>query len=687
MKKEIKLIQPKSKANNIEKNVSIRTKLIVSFISLGILPATIITIVMLTVSSNAIIDKVNVSNTAYVQKMIEILNADIESVENIISVILTDTDLNESVSKSERDYDNAFEMIKDREENYDKKIQSLRFSNKVIKNIFVVKENETIGEMLFPKNSFSEEFYKSEVYGEVEKSGSNTSWFINLYDTDDIFVMRRFPSLNTGEIVGTLVVQVDKMLFGDNLVSDFGEGVFVNIADEDGNPVILTENHPYNTSDDYYLGLSTRARDISLNSFETTEILSLDSILTYGVTTNGWIYSMQIPMYILLEDISSIRRIAVIQIIVVVIIAIALGLVITSTITDPINYLAYKIRQVEEGNLTERSIYSGKSEIGKLSSSFNKMVSNVSNLINDVSKAVSIINRSASEINQISDNSATISKEIMVAVKFVSDGATKQAEDAEKTLNIVDDLLSKIDITEKHFGLVMETSENTKKVASKSEVIIKELANTSQQTIKSYKDIEVNLKSLVVRFNEVSKFVSEIDSISQQTNLLALNASIEAARAGSHGKGFAVVAEEVRKLSNQSSLVTKDIAKIMASIYKDTKEAEKLLKSSSKIYDKQDVAVSSTGRVLGEVNDNMQLISTDVQLVFDQFKNLNESKESTTLSISSIASVSEEIAAAVEEVLASGHEQVTFNEALLDMAIELNELVKGLGDELAFFVV
>ena len=65
---------------------------------------------------------------------------------------------------------------------------------------------------------------------------------------------------------------------------------------------------------------------------------------------------------------------------------------------------------------------------------------------------------------------------------------------------------------------------------------------------------------------DIEQMFGIINSIAKQTNLLALNATIEAARAGDAGRGFAVVAEEVSKLANQSSSVTKDIQESVVAI-------------------------------------------------------------------------------------------------------------------------
>lgn len=59
---------------------------------------------------------------------------------------------------------------------------------------------------------------------------------------------------------------------------------------------------------------------------------------------------------------------------------------------------------------------------------------------------------------------------------------------------------------------------------------------------------------------------SELKALQNKQKILALNASIEAARAGEKGAGFAVVAKEVGKLSEQSTVVNKEIEEIVGKI-------------------------------------------------------------------------------------------------------------------------
>ena len=85
------------------------------------------------------------------------------------------------------------------------------------------------------------------------------------------------------------------------------------------------------------------------------------------------------------------------------------------------------------------------------------------------------------------------------------------------------------------------------------------------------------IDSILVNTAEINKISDEIQYISDQTNLLALNAAIEAARAGEHGRGFSVVAEEVRKLSDRTSLASNNIIQIVGKVDSSVREISRSL--------------------------------------------------------------------------------------------------------------
>lgn len=68
-----------------------------------------------------------------------------------------------------------------------------------------------------------------------------------------------------------------------------------------------------------------------------------------------------------------------------------------------------------------------------------------------------------------------------------------------------------------------------------------------------------HISDLNQQINKVEDEMKDIRSISTQVKILSLNASVEAAHAGAAGKGFSVVADEIRKLSENTSEIVKQI--------------------------------------------------------------------------------------------------------------------------------
>jgi methyl-accepting chemotaxis protein len=106
---------------------------------------------------------------------------------------------------------------------------------------------------------------------------------------------------------------------------------------------------------------------------------------------------------------------------------------------------------------------------------------------------------------------------------------------------------------------------------------------------------------------EIGNIVTVIDEITTQTKLLALNAAIISAQAGEQGKGFAVVAEEIRALADRTSLSTREIGEVVASVQQETLASVEWAKEGEE-------AVRTGKELVARVSDNLETINQSAAL-------------------------------------------------------------------------
>lgn len=138
------------------------------------------------------------------------------------------------------------------------------------------------------------------------------------------------------------------------------------------------------------------------------------------------------------------------------------------------------------------------------------------------------------------------------------------------------------------------------------------------------RDFLVEIKSVLVKVEEIYRFVGEIEKIAFQTKILALNAAIEAAKAGEAGAGFSVVAEEVRRLSDRSGHAASNI----------TRSAEESKKIMEALQKSMELRVSSGTAQMQDAEKNLEE-------TFDRFKksidNISDAIKVLTMNYQAIA--------------------------------------------------
>lgn len=182
-------------------------------------------------------------------------------------------------------------------------------------------------------------------------------------------------------------------------------------------------------------------------------------------------------------------------------------------------------------------------------------------------------------------------------------------------------------------GRANASATSLSEVIQKSLGLLKEMTSMLEENSQLNATSSKSIEQILVNTAEINKISDEIQYISDQTNLLALNAAIEAARAGEHGRGFSVVAEEVRKLSDRTSVASNSIIKIVGKVNTSIRDMSKNLVDSIK---KNTEKKTNVDMAVGE------LVQT-----------AEESTEVFTKLISNAVTSSESVAKSIDQIVLS----------------------------------
>ena len=334
--------------------------------------------------------------------------------------------------------------------------------------------------------------------------------------------------------------------------------------------------------------------------------------------------------------------------------------------------------RVAGGDFSEKIKVTRSDEFGVLETNFNGMMYDVAGLIHADEDKSNHILEVAGGISEVAGNTKTTIEQVTQAIDSVAQGAVKQAESTQEANTEVEHLKNSLDETKEYVSGMNGMTEKANEVSTEGIESVKDLIEKSGKTAeKSKVSLEV-MNEMVESIDKIFYISDTIADITSQTNLLSLNASIEAARAGEMGKGFAVVADEIRKLADESKESTDEIKKIITEITEKSKLVESTMQENEVLQTEQQEAINRTEEIFGEIMKQIEMLGSGMERINALNDTMSANKDLVVDKMGTIASVSEQSAAATEEVNASTEQVNVTMEEISEHTETLQAIAKDL---------
>ena len=249
------------------------------------------------------------------------------------------------------------------------------------------------------------------------------------------------------------------------------------------------------------------------------------------------------------------------------------------------------VSDVSKGDLSKRGEVTADM-FGNLSDAFNLMLDRFSQLMRPVRESAERVNSSAIALRDAASQMTTT--------------ARQQAQESEQALSAVEGLTQSMRQVADTAGASSESAKQALTATERGREAVQSTVQDMQGIRGAVQRMSKQVKGLGDRSLEISQIVSTIRDIASQTNLLALNAAIEAAGAGEAGARFAVVADQVRKLAENSTQATREIAELVKVIQTETQEAVIAMEQETQAVEAGSASALRTGDVFKEISDISQ---------------------------------------------------------------------------------
>ncbi|MCR8634747.1 methyl-accepting chemotaxis protein [Paenibacillus radicis (ex Xue et al. 2023)] len=368
----------------------------------------------------------------------------------------------------------------------------------------------------------------------------------------------------------------------------------------------------------------------------------------------------------------------ILLIIIVVVVVVYLFTAFYLSVKRAIHHLVRASNQLSAGDLTIEVATETKDEFSQVTAAFNKLTDTFREVVRQSREVTEQAYESAEQLKSSVVESEGNNRIISGVMLEVAAGSSLQVQSAQET---------SVAMNEVNIGV--------QRIAETSSLVAGAAGDAAEEARKGSMDVDqaiVQMSSIKAKVGETASTIAELHElstkidrilsvvreISEQTRLLALNASIEAARAGEHGRGFQVVAAEVRKLADESSESTKQIAELIAMVQTSSKGVINKIEIELKEVERGSVVLSQVGVVFGAILSSVERVAEQIQEVSAASQQISASTEQVTATMEDSVQISRKASSYAANVKSSLDKQASSAKEVAASSESLNQLSEEL---------
>ncbi|MBU0551922.1 methyl-accepting chemotaxis protein [Myxococcota bacterium] len=486
-----------------------------------------------------------------------------------------------------------------------------------------------------------------------------------------------------GEVIGAVALEVDIGHILSRLAQGAQEGVEITLSTPEGQRVV--EEKRAALPPVKHLGLeAAKASPVTVAGRFTSRGEPVFGVY-HADLERGWILAVETPI----EALDVLARGAWLKGLALIgcglILIAGVGLWLGRRFSAPIRALVKIAEAVSRGDLTARSDYQSKSEIGHLTAALNHSVQEMHRLASGIYASSSRIGEISKQLKEDATSLEDASQSVTVEANEVltSISVLKEARDqSERAANLIkDEAIAAARFAETVIQNTAELGQRAVEISQDMQQLaaaIDEMAATSEQIARIGTNASKASESSKARAQatleemrqlndsalKIGQSVDLVEKLASRSTLLALNASIEAASAGEAGRGFAVVAKEVKALAGQTSEAVEQIGALVEAIQGAAAHTERSVKASATEADALDLLIGQLAVAVSEQSSTTQEMAETVAMSVQRSQDVAHTASALQVSAGQaglIASTAHEVVAqaqALGGVLAEVHARV-----------------------------